>query len=83
MPATTINNINKALAAKGLPLEIVKGDCYFWFAATPDAPMGCEEAIDSIYSNHLRGMTVAEYVDHAQAGYDNWATSQETLLAPH
>ena len=64
MPATTINNINKALADKGLPFEIVKGDCYFWFAALDAAPMGSEDKITSIYSNHLRGMTVAEYVAH-------------------
>lgn len=81
MPVCTINNINKALTANDLPFEIVKGDCYFWFAATPNAPMGCEEGVDSIYSNHLRGMTVAEYVDHAQAGYTNWTTSQETPLS--
>lgn len=81
MPATTINNINKALKAAELPLEIVKGDCYFWFAATDGAPLGVEDAIDSIYSNHLRGMSVDEYVSHVRAGYENWASSQEEPLA--
>jgi hypothetical protein len=80
MPATTINNINKALADKALPLEIVKGDCYFWFAATPSAPIGVEEFVESIYSNHLRGETIEQYVAHAQAGYDDWASSQETQI---
>ena len=80
MPAVTINNINKALADKRLPFEIVKGYCYFWFAATPDAPMGVEECVNSIYSNHLRGETIEQYVAHAQAGYDNWSSSQEELL---
>ena len=75
MPATTINNINKAMQAAGLPLEIVKGNCYFWFAATPDAPAGVEDSVGSIYSNHLRGMSVAEYVEHAQAGYNEWAAA--------
>lgn len=73
MPAVTIANINAALHTAALPLEIVKGDCYFWFAATPDAPMGVEDAVDSIYSNHLRGMSIAAYVDHVKAGYDIWA----------
>lgn len=81
MPATTINNINAALQVAGLPLEIVKGDCYFWFAATPAAPLGVEDSVDSIYSNHLRGMSVADYVAHVRAGYDNWATSQDEPLA--
>jgi hypothetical protein len=77
MTATTINNINKALEVAALPLEIVKGDCYFWFAATPNAPLGVEDSVDSIYSNHLRGMSVSDYVAHVQAGYENWASSQE------
>jgi|TARA_R110000782_G_scaffold265770_1_gene359735 hypothetical protein len=64
MPATTINNINKALADANLPFEIVKGNCYFWFAALEAAPMGSEDKITSIYSNHIRAMSVAEYVAH-------------------
>ena len=28
-------------------------------------------------SNHLRGMTVAEYVDHVRDAYSDWASSQE------
>ena len=65
----TINNINKSLRENDLPFEIVKGNCYFWFAALDSAPMGSDEKVTSIYSNHLRGMTVSDYVDHVREGF--------------
>jgi hypothetical protein len=65
MTRVTINNINKALAAADLPYEIVKGDCYFWFAALDSVPLDAAE-IPSVYSNHLRGMSVDEYVMHVK-----------------
>ena len=68
MTTPTINRINAALAEKGLPLEIVKSDCYFWFAATEGAPLGIEDAVESIYSNHLREMSVEQYVAHVAEG---------------
>jgi len=41
-----------------------KGLGYFYFIGNEDAPVGIEECIPSIYSNHLRDMTIEEYVDH-------------------
>jgi len=72
---TTVNNINAALKSNSLPFEIVKGDCYFWFAATDDAPLGSEEFITSIYSNHLSEMSIADYVDHVKTGYNEFKES--------
>jgi hypothetical protein len=66
MPAVTIKNINKALNDANLPLEIVKGDGYFWFAATENAPAGVEDNVGSIYSNYLRGMSIEDYVEHVK-----------------
>lgn len=76
MPAVTINNINAALKAEGFPIEIVKGDCYFYFSAVGDAPAGIEDAIDSIYSNHLRAMTIEQYVDHVRTSIKDWEADQ-------
>ena len=72
MPAVTINNVNKALSDNNLPFEIVKGDCYFWFAPFDHAPMDLN--VDSIYSNHIRGMTIAEYVAHVECACNEWAS---------
>lgn len=77
MSAITINNVNKALKYDNLPLEMVKSDCYFWFGATPDAPMGVENYVDSIYSNHIRGMSIKEYVNHVRGGYDKFLAFEQ------
>lgn len=68
MTAATINRVNDALKAADLPIYISKGDCYFWFGGDENAPSGIEEYIGSIYSNHIRDLTVEEYVAHVKQG---------------
>jgi hypothetical protein len=74
MTAPTINRINAALAAKDLPFEIVRGAGYFYFAATEGAPYMDE--IKSVYSMHLRAMSLEEYVDHVQEAVDKFKEEQ-------
>ena len=68
MTAPTINRVNAALTSAGLPLEIVRGKGYFWFAATDGAPMGVEDYVDSLWFCQLRCMSVEQYVAHVTDG---------------
>jgi len=63
MTAATINKINAAIAAHGV--EVVKGNGYFWFAATRDDAR--EGDIPSVYSMTLRCMTLEEWVDYVKS----------------
>ncbi len=72
MTTATINRVNAALKAANLPIYICKGDCYFWFGAEAGAPDNIEDFIGSIYSNHLRDLTVEEYVAHVKQGVDEF-----------
>ncbi len=71
MTAATINRVNAALKAADLPIYMEKSDCYFWFGAEDSAPAGIEDYIESIYSNHIRDLTVEQYVEYVKAAYDN------------
>jgi len=57
---TTPSQVNRALKAAGLKVEIVRGNGYYWF---DDAT----SMIKSIYANSLRGCTAAEVVDYVQS----------------
>ena len=72
---TTINKINKALAVENIPIEIVKGESYFYFAAIEGAPMGIENNIASIFSYQLGAMSVDEYVEHVKACLEGYNLS--------
>ena len=64
MTSVTTNRVTAALNNAGFPVSMYKGMGYFYFIGNEDAPVGIEEYIPSIYSNHLRDMTIEEYVDH-------------------
>lgn len=58
MTSPTINKINAAIAKHGV--EIVRGNGYFYFIG-PEA-----EKIPSIYTCHLRDLTLQEYINHVE-----------------
>lgn len=64
MSVTTIKNVNAAIAHYNV--EMVKGTGYFYFAPLPGAPNHLDDLIPSIYSNHLRDMSIQQYVDHVE-----------------
>jgi hypothetical protein len=76
MTSPTINRVNVALQNAGYPIEIVKGDCYFYFAGLPTAELGIEDYITSIFSNHLRDMSVEKYVEHVAYGVSLYQKDQ-------
>mgnify|MGYP006921383477 CR=1 FL=1 len=57
---TTPSQVNKALKAQGIPVEIVRDATgYYWFADD-------STQIASIMSNSLRSYTTQEIVDHVK-----------------
>lgn len=66
MTAPTLRKINAAIAKHRI--EIVKGDGYFYFAALEGAEPGIEEAIASVYSCHLRALSLDEWISHVEEG---------------
>jgi hypothetical protein len=64
MPVTTIKNINAAIEHHNV--EICKGTGYFYFAPLPGAPNHLDDLIPSIYTCHLRDMSVQQYVDYVE-----------------
>ncbi len=70
MTSATVNRVNAALKAADLPIYMVKEPTYIWFGAEDNAPAGIEDYIGSIYSCHLRDMTVEQYVEYVKAGYE-------------
>ena len=64
MTAATITKINKAIAHRGV--EVVKGNGYFYFADLPNAPEYNADHIPSVYSCHLRCMSLEEWVVHVE-----------------
>ena len=56
MTAPTIAKINAAIAKHGI--EIVKGNGYFWFFGEIDIP--------SVYTCHLRDLTLEQWVQHVE-----------------
>ena len=57
---TTLKTINKAIATYGV--ELVKGNGYFYFADTTSENVA--DSIPSVYSMHLRGMSLDQWVNH-------------------
>ncbi len=64
MTAPTIAKINAAIAQLGV--EVVKGNGYFYFADLPGAPEYNADRIPSVYSCHLRCMSLEEWVIHVE-----------------
>lgn len=59
MPRTTINAINRVFVAEGLPVELVKGDGYFYLVY--DAPPVYET--EMVFTCYLSDYTKAEWLD--------------------
>ena len=55
----TINNINKALAARGHNAQIVKGECYFYFIGEDCGAW----VTTSVFSPRLTDDTVDGWID--------------------
>lgn len=64
MTAATLNKINAEIAKHGV--ELVKGEGYFWFAALEGAPMGVEDRVPSVWTCHLRSMSLEQWVGHVE-----------------
>ena len=67
MTAATINKINKEISDLGV--EIVKGYGYFYFADLPASDDFNADVIDSVWSCHLRCMTLEEWVAHVRGAF--------------
>ncbi len=70
MTAPTFNTINASIARHGV--ELVKGGGYFYFAALDGAPAGIEDAIPSVYSIHLRAMSLEQWIAHVEEAVQKW-----------
>lgn len=64
MTTATINRINAAIAGHGV--EIVKGAGYFYFADLEGAPDYNADRIASVYSAHLRCMSLEGWIAHVK-----------------
>lgn len=62
MTAATITKINAAIEKHGV--EIVKGNGYFYFADIGEAFVA--DKIASVWSCHLRCMTLEQWVSHVE-----------------
>ena len=62
MTLATINNINKSIAKHGV--EVVRGKGYFYFADIGDKYVA--DTIPSVYSFHLRCMTLEKWVCYVE-----------------
>ncbi|MCA0944514.1 hypothetical protein LCM08_06295 [Salipiger pacificus] len=64
MTAATVNKINAGI--RHHDVEVVKGDGYFYFAALTDEAQTSADAIPSVYSCHLRCMSLEDWIDHVE-----------------
>jgi hypothetical protein len=63
MTLATIKKVNAAIEKFGV--EIVKGNGYFYFADIGDAYVS--DNIESVYSCHLRCMTVEQWLSYVES----------------
>lgn len=59
--ATTIKQVNKAIAKAGIVGEVVKGRGYFWFTGD-DIECGCT----GVYVNKLGDLSLEDWVEEAK-----------------
>lgn len=64
MTAATINRINAAIEKHGV--MICKGDGYFFFADLDDSPDFNADKIESVYTCHLRALSLEDWVEHVE-----------------
>lgn len=63
MTAATINKINRELAPHGVALA--RGVGYFYFYDLDGSPNFYADHIPSVFSCHLRAMSLEDWIDHA------------------
>jgi hypothetical protein len=73
MPRVTMKNLNEYLGNLA-PLELVKGNGYFWFAQSASVPLDCTkdvpESIPVCHLNHLTGDKWWREMDNAAAQWN-------------
>lgn len=73
MAIASIKKVNAELRKDGIPVELVKGHGYFYFAALKDAAFGIEYSILSVYVTRVTDLSLEQWRDHARDGYKKWA----------
>lgn len=63
MTVATLRKINEKIADLGV--EVVKGNGYFYFADLGEEFVA--DDVPSVWSNHLRCMTLEQWVDHVKS----------------